>query len=438
MINKRRICLAMPTNRACAEGIEAIVREANFAVHRCGVEVILLIADTAADDALVINKQAVLRQQTLTVPGVKLIHLDREQQFTILHNVTRHLSNGEKIVQQLLPRDASYGAATNRLFIFAESYGCDSVHRRDSDSGYQTKEGEEVFPIEHEIAFAKLDVLESSWRVEQSLSAQHLPEQPIYISGASFVGERSVDVEPLLERSESAFYDVLGLMCPLQFSQQQKQLLVQNAFSSKATAFEKDKVELVQGQAVNIDMCNICFTDIYRLIPLPNCSETIGADYFYLQLMKYEKLTFVQHNRHIDNFYTPERRTVSGRVIYQLRLVNYLLYMSFNHALFAYLKQSGQLVLNVNGGAAPANEVLLQAIKAVQPTLSYELKQKLDLIIAAYEPLGDEFTQTALFIKQSQQSMINKVLSDINAFADLVEIWPTIISNIQGNLEIAA
>ncbi|MGX1633651.1 DUF6271 family protein, partial [Streptomyces albidoflavus] len=41
----------------------------------------------------------------------------------------------------MLPGGLSYGACTNRAFLIAAALGCESVHRRDSDSRYQTLAG---------------------------------------------------------------------------------------------------------------------------------------------------------------------------------------------------------------------------------------------------------------------------------------------------------
>ena len=51
----------------------------------------------------------------------------------------------------MLPAALSYGACTNRAFLIAVALGCESVHRRDSDSRYQVVNGQPVFPIHHEL-----------------------------------------------------------------------------------------------------------------------------------------------------------------------------------------------------------------------------------------------------------------------------------------------
>ena len=51
----------------------------------------------------------------------------------------------------MLPAGLSYGACTNRAFLIGAALGCESVHRRDSDSRYQVVNGETVFPIHHEL-----------------------------------------------------------------------------------------------------------------------------------------------------------------------------------------------------------------------------------------------------------------------------------------------
>lgn len=62
------------------------------------------------------------------------------------------MSSPELMLDLMLPAGVSYGACTNRAFLIAAALGCDSVHRRDSDSTYQTLNGETVFPVHHELA----------------------------------------------------------------------------------------------------------------------------------------------------------------------------------------------------------------------------------------------------------------------------------------------
>ncbi|GAA4943542.1 hypothetical protein GCM10023238_06820 [Streptomyces heliomycini] len=44
----------------------------------------------------------------------------------------------------MLPDALSYGACTNRAFLIAAALDCRSLHRRDSDCGYQVFGGEPV------------------------------------------------------------------------------------------------------------------------------------------------------------------------------------------------------------------------------------------------------------------------------------------------------
>lgn len=142
----RRVCLTLPTNRACAETIGAIGAEAAYGARHFGVEVHLLILDSSAPAVLAEHRAAV--RALPAAPGVVVHHLDEDEQRSFLRRVIARsgVAGPERLLDLMLPSRVSYGACTNRAFLIAEALGCASVHRRDSDSHYQSLDGEPVFP----------------------------------------------------------------------------------------------------------------------------------------------------------------------------------------------------------------------------------------------------------------------------------------------------
>ena len=77
-------------------------------------------------------------------------------------------------------------------------------------------------------------------------------------------------------------------------------------------------------------MSNIAFDhEVYERVPLPPATDTIGSDYFLIHLVHDAALPGVLHNRHIQNYYTPFRRTDAGFRAYQMRFVKFLLSMLY-------------------------------------------------------------------------------------------------------------
>lgn len=142
----RRVCLTLPTHRACTGTIAAIGAEAAYGARQFDVEVHLLILDSSPAPVLAEHRRAVAALPPS--PGVTVHHLDEDEQRAFLHEVIGR-SGGvtpDRLLELMLPSRVSYGACTNRAFLIAQALGCTSVHRRDSDSRYQHLDGEPVFP----------------------------------------------------------------------------------------------------------------------------------------------------------------------------------------------------------------------------------------------------------------------------------------------------
>lgn len=109
-------------------------------------------------------------------PGVVAHHLDEAAQAVFLRAAIERagLADPDRVLGLMLPSAVSYGACTNRAFLIAAALGCRSVHRRDSDSRYQERDGEPVFPVRHELAFLGKGAREAAAAVtEDRLAAEH-------------------------------------------------------------------------------------------------------------------------------------------------------------------------------------------------------------------------------------------------------------------------
>lgn len=138
----RRICLALPTNRSCLPAISTLHDEAVYAVSHFDVEVHLLVLDSCGP--AVSEQHAAAVRALPATPGVVAHHLDEAAQRDFLRRAIDEsgVEKPELVLDLMLPRAVSYGACTNRAFLVAAALGCESVHRRDSDSRYQVVAGE--------------------------------------------------------------------------------------------------------------------------------------------------------------------------------------------------------------------------------------------------------------------------------------------------------
>ncbi|CAM5703244.1 hypothetical protein SVIOM342S_01614 [Streptomyces violaceorubidus] len=142
----RSICLTLPTNRHCPDTVAALGEEAAYAADHFDIDVHLLVLDSCppADRAA----HAAALRRLPAHPRITAHHLDEAAQRDFLTRVTARSGSAkpELLLDLMLPDGLSYGACTNRAFLIAAALGCESVHRRDSDSRYQSVDGRTVYP----------------------------------------------------------------------------------------------------------------------------------------------------------------------------------------------------------------------------------------------------------------------------------------------------
>ncbi|MFI6977637.1 DUF6271 family protein [Embleya sp. NPDC050154] len=423
----RKICLTLPTNRACAATISAIGEEAAYAAQHFDVEVHLLILDSSDPRAYAAHAQVV--EASPESANVIVHHLDEARQRDFLCAVIDRAGVGKPdlLLDLMLPNTVSYGACTNRAFLIAAALGCASIHRRDSDSTYQTHEGEPVFPIHHELtSLGKRAGDAASGVSETALDPAHA-DKPVVLAGGSFVGELSVDIGEIQRIDPVAYHDIVGLWAPPEWSEQQKRTLVAESFTGAGTApFVRDHSTLTIVDPMRIDMCNIGFHhQVYERVPLPPATDTIGSDYFLMHLVHDAALPGVLHNRHIVNFYTPERRTDSGFVAYQLRLTKFFLSMLHFNFIYARMATKGDALLDAEGHVRP--DSIAELARESARLDHAENVRRLRSLDRSYRRLGGRYAAFADTLAERGPRLLDEAQADIEDFALLIEAWAALI-----------
>ncbi|WP_142928704.1 DUF6271 family protein [Exilibacterium tricleocarpae] len=403
--------MALPTNRACANAITDLYREAEYAVRHFPVAASVLIVDTSTDSALAANRAAV--NKLPRTDGISVAHLDNNTQVSLLLQITTEPS----LVRQLLPETCSYGAATNRLFLFANWLGCQSVHRRDSDSRYQRCDQDAVYPIAAELPHIFCDKLESSWMLEQPPPARAL--EPNWIVGGSFIGPPSVDLSGLKQASRSILAKLLKLTVPDGIEIPGDVLL--RRFDSVAEPHLVDEFTLQDHAKFRVDLCNIAFRDIQQHLPVPNITDTIGSDYFSLELLRRAGRVPVMHNRHIVNQYLDNRQAEQSQPIYQRRLVNYVLYM----CLFNWLAKAATSVFT------DAHEIRLQPLRdrigAAYDETRAQVENHLDQMTAWHLTLPGMYREMGRTLRTRRNPILTWYKEEVKQFEALLGAWPTLM-----------
>ncbi|MET7363774.1 DUF6271 family protein [Streptomyces sp. NPDC005562] len=422
----RRICLTLPTNRACPDTIAAIGEEAAYAAGHFDVEAHLLILDSSDPATFAAHARAV--QALPDVPRVVVHHLDEAAQRAFLRRViaAAQVAKPELMLDLMLPDGLSYGACTNRAFLVAAALGCESVHRRDSDSRYQTRDGEPVFPVHHELDSLGRPAADAAPGVTENTLAPRHAHQRVAMVGSSFVGELSVDIGEIRRLDPDVYHDVVSLWAPDDFSESQKRDLVEDSFRGAGTEpFVSDHTTLGLVDPMRVDMCNISFHGVQESVPLPPATDTIGSDYFLIHLVHDAALPGVLHNRNIVNYYTAERRTDAGFLAYQTRFVKFFLSMLYFNHIYDRMTAAGEALLDEQGQVRP--DVIAGFARESALLDQAGNHRRLDRIDAAYRSLGGRYAECADHLATRRERLLDEARRDIEDFALLTEAWQPLV-----------
>ncbi|MEW2450497.1 DUF6271 family protein [Streptomyces parvulus] len=425
----RSICLTLPTNRHCPDTIAALGEEAAYAVAHFDVEVHLLVLDSCPPQDRAAHAEA-LRRLT-PHPRIIAHHLDEDAQRDFLERVTARSGSAkpELLLDLMLPDGVSYGACTNRAFLVAAALGCDSVHRRDSDSRYQSVDGRTVFPVHHELLSLGRRAADAEPGVTGSDLADGPRERRVAMVGGSFVGELSVDIARIRDADPGVYHDVVSLWAPEDWTPERKRDLVEESFAGAGTEpFTTDHSLLTVVDPMRVDMCNIAFhgETVSERVPLPPARDTIGSDYFLIHLVYDARLPGVLHNRHIVNYYTGERRTGPGFLAYQTRFVKFLLSMLYFHFVYDRMAEAGDTLLDEHGRARPAAVAALARESTGLDTA--ENARRLDALDTAYRRLGGPYADFADLLAGRRERFLDEARGDMADFALLTEAWQGLVS----------
>lgn len=423
----RRVCLALPTDRACADGIAAVGAEAAWAARHLGVEVRLCVLDTSDGAALAGNRAAV--DALPPAPGVVVHHLDEVAQRAFLRDAVDRsaVAAPERLLRLLLPDGVSYGACTDRAFLVASALGCSSLHRRDSDSAYQTFDGAPVFPIRQELTTLGRRAADAAGDVTRSRLDPAARDRPVALAGGSFIGEMSVDLDAMQRSDPAIYHDVVGLWIPATCPDLWRPRLVRESFRGAGTArFTGDHSTLTAVSPMRVDMCNIGLVkEVYERVPLPTATGTIGTDYFLIHLVHAAGLPGVLHNRHIVNSHTGERRSDRGFLAYQLRFVRFLLSMRYLNVVYAALAAAGDTLLDEDGFLR-ADAVAAHVRDSTRLDRADNVG-RLDVLDRSYRTLGGRWTAVADVLAARGGQLLDKAEADMADFADVIDAWQPLV-----------
>ncbi|MGV9271371.1 DUF6271 family protein [Kitasatospora sp. NPDC003701] len=419
----QRVCLALPTMRPCPDTIVDLAEEAAYAVATFGVEVHLLVLDTT--DAAAFAKNADAVASLTPTPGVFVHHLGNAQQREFLRRVIERSDapDPELLLDLMLPQAVAYGSCVNRLFLGAAALGCTSAHLRNDDFDYQVVDGRKMFPIHQELLSIGRPAGEAVAGVTRSELDPADADKPVMLVSGSFIGELNVDIGEIHELDPAVYREVVRLWAPPVWSEEEKDAMVDVSFKGAGSEpFDTDDSALGVPDIWDVYMCNIALDHrAYEVLPLLPSTETIGSDYALLHALVHAKLPGVVHNRHIVNYYTPERRTGAGFISYQLRFVKFLLSMLYLYPVYGGMIDLGRGLLDERHGLKV--EPILGLVRGSVDWDRAGNEHCLDVLDRSYRKLGGKYAELADVVAARRQQLLDEAREDAGRWAVLIGAW---------------
>ncbi|MFE3502153.1 DUF6271 family protein [Kitasatospora sp. NPDC059160] len=424
----QRVCLALPTMRSCPETIAELAEEAAYAVATFGVEVHLLILDTTGAAAFAQNADAVAALEP--TPGVAVHHLGEARQREFLRRVAERSGAADPglLLDLMLPPAVAYGSCVNRLFLCAAALGCTSAHLRNDDADFQVVDGRKVFPIHHELLSIGRPAGEAVAGVTRSELDPADADKPVMLVSGSFIGELNVDISEIHELDPAVYREIVRLWTPPVWPEEDRDAMVDVSFKGAGSEpFTADESVLGVPDIWDVYMCNIALDHrAYEVLPLLPSIETIGSDYALLHALVHSRLPGVVHNRHIVNYYTPERRIGAGFVNYQLRFVKFLLSMLYLYPVYGGMIDLGSGLLDERHGLKV--EPIVDLVRGSVDWDQAGNEHCLDVLDRSYRKLGGKYTELADVVAERRGQLLDEARQDAERWAVLVEAWAAMVS----------
>ncbi len=142
--------------------------------------------------------------------------------------------------------------------------------------------------------------------------------------------------------------------------------------------------------------------------------------------MVHARLPGVTHNRHIVNYYTPERRTGAGFVSYQLRFVKFLLSMLYLYPVYGGMIDLGRGLLDERHGLRV--EPILDLVRGSAGWDRSGNEHCLDVLDRSYRKLGGKYAELADVVAGRRQQLLDEAQQDTERWAVLVGAWAALVA----------
>ena len=185
---------------------------------------------------------------------------------------------------------------------------------------------------------------------------------------------------------------------------------------------------------MRVDMSNIAFgRNVYERLPLPPATATIGSDYFLIHAVYDAALPGVLHNRHIENYYTGERRTHAGFLAYQTRFVKFLLSMLYLHHVYDRMAEAGDTLLRRQRAAGPG--AVRRLPRRERDAGPYGERAAAGHGRGGVRTLGGKYAEFARGMAAERERLLDEAARDTEDFVLLIRSWGALV-RASGDVEV--
>lgn len=277
----------IPSHRKIpSKNIEEYFCEVEYIKNNSNDELYLVFFEDR-DDCINLNE---IRRIKNKYSNNKVFYVNRESTKKVLDYIKEQLDlNILDIYESLYPKNkVNYGNIFNRIFIFAVLFGCDYIHRRDSDVRIDANKENKIYPS----------------YIEYKFLGKSINNKKVFIVGGGYKGKYNLDIDSFIEDNN---YDILKkLFLCMSIPENHLDDIINEEFLGNNEKFKNDQFDI--DSKAYPECGNISLYDLHKYFPSSPQNYILGSDYFFLDISIHGKLSVTYHNRAVIHKHTVERK----------------------------------------------------------------------------------------------------------------------------------
>lgn len=360
---------------------------------------------------------------------VRVLHLREHAQLRLAEDVAARATHSpterRRLVSLLLPRGVSYGSGPNLAAIVGQAVGAATLHRRDSDQ-YRDPDRAEALAVQMELAAIDNRLSHVDGLVVPNDNRWD-PASEVAMVGTSVFGTAPIDRQMLVRDVPDVAVDLQMLGRPGVDRQTVSEEANEYLRSEPATRYVEDFFS-TDGQRVEMGSC--CFSAALSAALPEMPTGIIGCDYMRKDLAWHLGWPVLFHSRKAQHIHDYQRQAgqSSQYVEYAIRDVQYL-QIGLIWQLFSELFRKALTI------SPFSTSLYAEHFRQSSRSRVTEVEQLRHSAYALYRAASEDarvehpalFRDVADQIKSLGSAIDRGVHRAIADFADLVELWPSVM-----------